>query len=107
MPLNINTKEELQQQSKPPKTNQNESGGSGLGLRELHKNPNVGNEQYFTSFQKYVHPSNGHEEIQREDFHTYHPDQDYKDKEPQGVKPKEVKSTPTTNNTNDNNFIHP
>ncbi|KAN0037354.1 hypothetical protein ACTFIV_002699 [Dictyostelium citrinum] len=105
MPLNINTKEELEQQSKPPQTNQNDSG---LGLRHLNKNPNVGNEQYFTSFQKYVHPSNGHEEIQREDFHTYHPDQDYKDKEPQGVKPKEVNTnTPSAKNTNDNNFIHP
>ncbi|KAN0044554.1 hypothetical protein ACTA71_006072 [Dictyostelium dimigraforme] len=99
MPLNINTKEELQQ-SKPTQTNQNDS-----GLRHINKNPNVGNEQYFTSFQKYVHPSNGHEEIQREDFHTYHPEQDYKDKEPQGVKPK-VDVTPTTKNSNDNNYIH-
>ncbi|KAN0044553.1 hypothetical protein ACTA71_006071 [Dictyostelium dimigraforme] len=32
--------------------------GEGLGLKELHKNPNVGNEQYFTSFQKYLPKQN-------------------------------------------------
>ncbi|KAN0025879.1 hypothetical protein ACTFIU_001641 [Dictyostelium citrinum] len=41
----------------------NTTGTEGSGLRELHKNPNVGNEQYFTSFQKYLPKQNNNESL--------------------------------------------
>ncbi|KAM9965211.1 hypothetical protein ACTFIW_005021 [Dictyostelium discoideum] len=44
-------------------SNNTTSGEGGLGLRELHKNPNVGNEQYFTSFQKYLPKQNNNESL--------------------------------------------
>ncbi|KAK5577318.1 hypothetical protein RB653_002259 [Dictyostelium firmibasis] len=46
------------QQYQPIEGDNTNSGGEGLGLKELHKNPNVGNEQYFTSFQKYLPKEN-------------------------------------------------
>ncbi|KAN0003429.1 hypothetical protein ACTFIZ_009585 [Dictyostelium cf. discoideum] len=44
-------------------TNTTTSGEGGTGLRELHKNPNVGNEQYFTSFQKYLPKQQNNESL--------------------------------------------
>ncbi|EGG17472.1 hypothetical protein DFA_08468 [Cavenderia fasciculata] len=51
----MDKKDQLEQhdETKPSKDmNQN-----GPGLKEIHRNPNVGKEQYFTSFQKYVNNS--------------------------------------------------